>query len=347
MWNLVDETEGLTFDDVLIKPNQSSIVSRKSIDISWKLGDFKFDIPVISSNMTTVTEIDMALQMADLGGLGIIHRFMPAELQLEQTEFFKSLNHSAPVCHSVGSMLNDKKRIRFLIDNKAADILCVDIAHGNNTAHMEPTLKFIRDLGFEGPIIAGNTAGVASANNLINWGADMVKIGIGPGSVCTTRIKTGVGIPQLTAIGQNSYNSHIPEGLSIPTIADGGIRYPGDAAKALGAGATAVMIGGMLAGTDCVPGWSDNHQDLLHAGNASELVKHQFQQHNFNAEGVAKHVERKPIGSTAQVIRDICEGIRSAMSYVGAHTLKEFYEKCTFIRVTSNTVLENHPHLKG
>jgi IMP dehydrogenase len=348
MWNLINSDTALTFDDVSIIPRESDIASRQG-DLSWSLGDFKFKIPIISSNMTTVTGQKMAMTMAAMGGLGIVHRFMSPEEQLKITYSirFNHLTKSSPVCHSVGSARNDQDRIDFLIQNNAADILCIDMAHGNNTHHMRYTIRYIRNSGFKGPIIAGNVAGKGAADNLIEWGADMVKVGIGPGSVCTTRIKTGVGVPQLTAIGCNTYNPRFWDGPSAPVIADGGIRYPGDASKALVAGATSVMIGGMLAGTDCVPGWDNSEQILYHAGNASKSVKNEFTQDSSNTEGVTKMIERQPLGSTEAVITEICEGIRSTMSYVGASNLRELYERGQFNRVTANAVAENHPHLVG
>lgn len=328
--------EGLTFDDVLIIPRYSEVVSRNdgSLDTSWTLGQFKFDIPIISSNMTTVTGAQMALKMAELGGLGVIHRFMSVDEQMAISDDFPD---EPALCHSVGSWFNDEERITTLVKEEAADIICIDIAHGNSI-HMEKTIEGIRKLGFTGPLIAGNIAltgaRVLNLANGFDSGPLSLKIGIGPGSVCTTRIKTGCGVPQLTAIMNNS---------KFHCCADGGIRSPGDVAKALAAGANNVMIGGMLAGTDNVPGYND--QPLLyHAGNASSKVKTSFNQHNRNAEGVAKPVEKKGQGSTEAVIDDIMDGVKSAMAYVGAFNLEEFQAKAQFIRVTSNTVVENHPH---
>lgn len=333
MWNISDNSLGLTFNDVQILEKISSVKSRNSdeLSLSWSLGKYKFTIPVISSNMTTITEWKMAIQMAELGGLGIIHRFMTPQEQHICTLEIRKTSQDYPVCHSVGSMQNDSKRIDYLIKNNAVDIICIDIAHGNNTYHMMTTIRYIKELGFKGPIISGNVASPHSAKQLVDWGANMVKVGIGAGSVCKTRIKTGIGVPQLTAIGTNS------EQL---IIADGGIKEPADACKALAAGATAVMIGGMLAGTDCVPGW-DLKRPLLHAGNASSHVTSS----TIHNEGVAEVVPRQPKDSTKAIVLDICEGIRSSMSYVGARTLQEYYSNTEFIRVTNNGAREGYPHI--
>jgi IMP dehydrogenase len=308
--------------------------------------------------MDTVTGFKMARKMDEVGGLGIIHRYFSLD------EYKKIILEwpldKGPLAFSVGTISKDKERIDWCIQN--SDIICVDIAHGDSL-HMQQTLNYIRAKEFNRPLIAGNVVTLDAAKALIEWGADMVKVGVGPGSVCTTRIKTGCGYPQLSAIMECSKTG-------IPVIADGGIKTEGDAAKALAAGATAIMIGGMLAGTDCVPGWNeamDKYNELsftagsrLHyitgkvfpdsptiqyRGMASREAREAFTgAPSSNAEGVSRNIECKPEGSTEAVVREIHEGIVSAMSYVGARTLKEFRYKKEFIRVTQATTTENHPH---
>lgn len=366
--------EALTFDDVLLVPQYSHLLSRSEADLSWDLGQFKFSTPVIAANMDSVCGEKMMKKMAELGGLGIHHRrcsindyyVISPWWRYKQGQLYPDVtdDRRGPLALSVGTLQNDKKRIDWCIDPDNCDIICVDIAHGDSV-HMLDTLRYIRDKEFTGPIIAGNVCTPEATRFLLEHGATIVKVGVGPGSVCTTRTKTGCGYPQLSAIANCAEAG--------PVIADGGIRTPGDAAKALAAGAAAVMIGGMLAGTDCVPGWNEAQQRLqdlykeyptgpdrhlagidvipsariAYRGMASKESQKDFGQEGINAEGVSKTVECKPSGSTEDVIMDLAEGIRSAMSYSGASTLQEFQKKAQFVRVTVTTQAENHPHFKG
>lgn len=349
MWNLITNEEQLSFDDVLIVPRFSEVLSRSHCSLDWNLGTNLFSLPVLSSNMTTITELKMATTMCRAGGLGVVHRFMSIDDQLNLTKEYEKLCPGAPVCNSIGALTSDKKRIDAFIESYPNEILCVDLAHGHSI-HMKETLEYITNSSFKGYIIAGNIVTGLAASDLVKWGANMVKVGVGPGSVCTTRVKTGIGWPQLSAIGcvkEFLSKSHKNEDIGI--VADGGLRNPGDIAKALAAGATTVMIGGMLAGTDCVPGWDEVSIEwaqtfLSHSGNASAQVKHDFNQHNHNAEGVSRKVIAKPEGSTIGVLSEIAEGIRSAMSYVGAHDLRSFHRKTRFIKVSNSVINENKPH---
>lgn len=362
--------EALTFDDVLLVPQYSNLMSRSEADLSWNLGQYKFSLPIVAANMDTICSSSMMKKMGQLGGLGIHHRYCSIDSyevasacwRYDQGKLYKDVPDKkiGPLALSVGSLYGDQKRIDWCIEPDNCDIICIDIAHGDSV-HMMDTLKYIRDNGFVGPVIAGNVCTPGATRFLLEHGATMVKVGIGPGSICTTRIKTGCGYPQLSAIANCSEAG--------PIIADGGIRTPGDVAKALAAGAKAVMIGGMLAGTDCVPGWDDamaNYKEryvyasqgfsgltypempsITYRGMASKEARNNFGQQGTNAEGVSKTVQCKPAGSTEAVIMDIAEGVRSAMSYSGVHTLQEFSQRAQFVRVTSTTQAENHPHFKG
>jgi IMP dehydrogenase len=361
--------EALTFDGVLLVPQYSSIISRDQ-PLDWKLGEYNFTTPVIAANMDTLCGEKMMKKMAQLGGLGIHHRYCSMETYWEISPWWRYKqgklypdvidDNRGPLALSVGSLRKDKKRIDWCVDPDNCDIICVDIAHGDSI-HMLDTLKYIRDKGFTGPVIAGNVCTPEATRFLLENGATIVKVGVGPGSVCTTRIKTGCGYPQLSAIANCAEAG--------PIIADGGIRTSGDAAKALAAGAKAIMIGGMLAGTDCVPGWDEamglyerelaiarqgfsgseypKQPHIVYRGMASKEARKDFGQEGTNAEGISKTVECKSAGSTEAVIMNIAEGIRSAMSYSGAYTLQEFSQRARFVRVGSDTQAENHPHFKG
>lgn len=338
--------EAITFDDVLIVPRFSDVRTRKDCNLKTVIdcGDgveFELNIPIIAANMDTICETKMAMKMADLGGLGILHRNMPIP-QLEKA--FKEIYEPAtraPVV-AVGGVHTDKEKIDWLIANYA--LICVDMAHGHSQ-NMKDTLEYIISKQHL-PIIAGNVCTPRGVQDLHAWGASIVKVGVGSGSVCTTRIKTGCGYPQLQAILDIVKET----GGTIPIIADGGIRTPGDAVKALAAGANFVMLGGMLAATDCTPKWElpypeysykkDMIKTVPFRGMASEGAKG----HKTHVEGEQVFIKAKSEGSTEAVITDMCESIRSAMSYVGAHDLRGLWCKSDFIRVTNAVHIENQPH---
>lgn len=353
-----------TFDDVMIVPAYSEVPSRSDahIDTSVKMGKNTFRIPVIASNMDTVTDIKMAAQMAALGGLGIIHRYMSVEdtksriIEWSQRGEFARGN---PLALSVGSIDNEMERKRLdaiLRDTKRfwndeQIILCVDLAHGHSK-HMIKSVSAIRsEYKFTGTLIAGNTATAEGTDSLMRAGADIVRVGVGGGSACTTRQKTGCGVPQLSSVLDSAATGNV--------ISDGGHRIPADIAKAIAAGAQFVMLGGMLAGTDCTPHWDEamaHHQKSLQFGSAGDLpevsyrgmaskeAREAFSGIGKNAEGAAFRTKIKPEGSTKEVVDHIMEGVRSAMSYVNAVTIPEFMEKAQFIRVTPTTIQENVPH---
>jgi IMP dehydrogenase/GMP reductase len=363
MNKLDDIHTALTFDDVLIKPKHSQVLSRNQ-PLNWKLGKYHFFHPIIPANMDTISGVKMLENQCKTKGLGIHHRYSSLQEYSGLRHLFdRDASFYGPLALSVGSIHSDQERIDWCIDN--ADIICLDIAHADSI-HASDTLNYIRRQ-FTGPIIAGNVCTPEGTRFLLEHGATMVKVGVGPGSVCTTRIKTGCGYPQLEAIARCAEMG--------PIIADGGIKTPGDAAKALAAGASAVMIGGMFAGTDCVPGWDEAQkqvEDILkryptgperdyhlgrdfvvpqpritYRGMASNEARAASGQQAKNAEGVSKTITCKPVGSTTQVLEDLFEGIRSAMSYNGSETLNHFARTAEFVRVTSSSQVENHPHFSG
>ncbi|MGI9595231.1 MAG: guanosine monophosphate reductase, partial [Acidimicrobiales bacterium] len=262
---------GLTFDDVLLVPRRSDIRSRQDVSVSTKLSKrIELQLPIVAANMDTVCETDMAIEIARLGGIGIIHRFMTAETQAEMVGFVKSAgsrssegkpegaDHDdgrAPllVGAAIGTDRDALNRTHALVD-AGVNALVLDIAHGHAGHAIDLLVKLKAEFP-ETDVIAGNVATRAGAEDLAEAGADAVKVGVGPGGVCTTRLVAGVGVPQLTAIGNCAGSSLTdPDGNQVPIIADGGIKTSGDIAKALGAGASSVMIGSLFAGTKESPG---------------------------------------------------------------------------------------------
>ena len=332
MSKFINNRASLCYDDVLIVPSHSTIESRShcdtSVNITTLTAHHHFKIPIMAANMDTICGPKMASKMDDLGGIGIIHRNCPIE-QITSPSFV-----------AVGSLRNDKERIDKVIE--AGHNICVDIAHGHSV-NMQITLEYIRNrIASNKIIIAGNVCTQRGCNDLSKWGANIVKVGVGGGSACTTRIKTGCGVPQFQAVLDCA-------DTGIPIIADGGIRHAGDAAKALAAGAKFVMIGGMLAGTDYTPDWNIEIASLggyiSYRGMASMDAKASTGLRLEHEEGVSVKVKARPQGSTEAVIKDLVDGIKSAMSYSGECTLDEFAESAKFCIVTSQTQKENQAHI--
>lgn len=330
-----------SFDDVLIVPKFSTIASRYECSTAAYFPSLMLPVPVFAANMDTICGVKMAQKMHKLGGAGILHRYMK---ETETHNIIADWDYvkDGKLIVSVGSMHHDKKRIDVVLTQakiEGKDIgMCVDLAHGDSQ-HMLDTLEYIKDNKFSNLLIAGNVCTEMAASRLFDFGADVVKVGVGPGSACTTRIKTGCGYPQLCAIEACAKAG--------PVIADGGIRYYGDAAKALAVGAYAVMVGGMLAGTDCTPGWDDEFGEMEFRGMASKRAKESCGGVPTNAEGVSTLVPKKAEGSTQEVVQELVEGIKSAMSYSGCRTLEEFRLHSELVSVTPSTVEENKPHIMG
>lgn len=331
---------GLTFDDVLLVPGYNGIRSRNLVTTSVKIAGRTFDIPIVSSNMDTITGVAMAKAIASQGGLALLHRFMSIE---ENVQAFQDASDPAHVGISIGVGADGLQRATALID-AGCQIICVDVAHGHSK-EVNRTVRTLREKYSSNIlIIAGNVATYAGADYLAAAGADVIKVGIGPGSVCTTRIKTGYGVPQLTAIMECSKVDRC-------IIADGGIRYPGDAVKALAAGADMIMLGGMLAGTDETPGEivvRDGRRYKQFRGMASKEAQEDFMgamQEWKTAEGVALEVPAR--GPVRNVLLDILGGIRSGLTYCGAAEIRELKRKAQFIEITAAGRIEGTPHATG
>lgn len=346
---LVDNIPRLTYDDVILVPGYSEAPSRSDdyISIATTLGRERLSIPIISSNMDSITGMSMAEEMAFMGGLGVVHRGDPDPETAIRSYISRwaRTGYTYKLALSVGSINRPLEMARIdaifkhgldLIEQDRL-IVCADIAHGHSK-NMVETLRHLRnERGFKGTIIAGSVCTPEGTLCLSDAGADAVRVGIGPGSACTTRLKTGCGYPQLSAVYECSRTG-------VPVIADGGIREPGDAAKALAAGASAVMIGGMLKGTDKTPFWKGFGQQVVFRGMASNAAKTSVGIAPGYEEGISTQVIGQEEGSTERVVKTICDGVRSAISYIGATSIPEFREMARFVRVTSGCLNENKPH---
>jgi IMP dehydrogenase len=467
--------DALTFDDVLLVPKRSSVRSRKDIDLSTRLSrNINLNIPIVSANMDTVTESAMAISMAHNGGIGIIHRFMPVERQVEEVLKVKRAEsviiehpytiwpsatmadakrlmqekgvsgllvvdankkllgiltardllfeenglsrvselmtpmkdlHTASADASIDGarqllrkhkleklpLIDEEGHLQGLITSKdmvtlaerpqackdskgqltvgaavgiregyleraralvdaGVDVLVVDVAHGHSDRVLDVVRKLKKELG-QVDVVAGNVATPDGTKDLIAAGADAVKVGIGSGSICITRIVTGAGVPQLTAVLECA---EVATDLDVPIIADGGIRNSGDIAKALAVGASSVMIGSMLAGTEESPGVTvmrNGRKYKLHRGMASvgASMKRGTQEAEdeaalleYVAEGVEAFVPYR--GTAHEIITQLAGGIRSGLSYCGARTLVELRHDASFVRLTPAALKESYPH---
>lgn len=331
--------KGLTYDDVLLVPSFSSVRSRRDPQLTARLTKTRsVEAPVISANMDTITEAPMALAMSALGGLGILHRFMSLEEQVKQLVQIKKGGALIPAA-SIGTNEEDRTRAKALID-AGVEVLTIDIAHGHSM-QMKETLEWCKAQFPKIEIIAGNIASAQAAEDLIDWGADAIKVGIGPGSMCTTRIITGAGVPQLTAV---ALCSQVGEKKGVPVIADGGLKTSGDVVKALSAGASTVMLGSMLAGTIESPG-EIQHGRKLYRGMASRSAQDSWRggvPQGMAAEGESTQVSVK--GHVKDVVQEIMGGIRSGMSYMNAMSVAEMKHCALFMEITSAGFHESVAH---
>jgi len=327
-----------TFDDVLLVPSYNHYESRKDVDISStdRNGKLKLNIPVLSSNMDTITEDTMANFMGDKGGAGVLHRFCTVE---ENVAMFKKCKHTTFV--SVGCSEKDLERVAALRD-AGAQYFCLDVAHAH-AKYVGRTLKSLREmLGDNACLLAGNVATYAGADYLASCGADLIKVGIGGGSVCTTRIKTGFGVPTLSSVRECAR-------VDRSIVADGGIKAAGDIVKALAFGADFVMVGGMLAGTRPTPGKVETTVDGKKVKSYRGMASREAQEDYIGsmsewktAEGVATTVPYRE--DEEKIIADILGGLRSGLTYGGAATIKELQRKLDYVIITQAGRYESLPH---
>lgn len=335
------------FDDILLVPQYSDIKSRHEVSLMSSIGQGKraivFQFPVIAAPMDTVCEKDMAHAMRDSGGLGIIHRYMSIEDQALQV---KEIMSEDPLAVGIATGAKDDyiNRAWRCVDEGAVLVL-VDTANGHSDMAINAVKGLRRAFGNNIHIMAGNVATYDGFKRLQDAGADSIRVGIGGGSVCTTRLVSGHGIPTLASI--MDIREKIPYGDGASIVADGGIRNSGDAVKAFAAGADAVMLGSYLSGTDESPGKlhseGDRHYKIFR-GMASAEAQEDFSGKVSVSEGVETTVPYK--GSVYKLIKEFKGGLGSGLSYSGAITLEELYENAMFIPVSSASLGESVPHAK-
>ncbi|MFC4356980.1 guanosine monophosphate reductase [Halobium salinum] len=322
---------GLSYGDVLLVPQRSPVDSRSDVDLSTRLTpSVELETPLLSAAMDTVTEAEMATALSAAGGLGTLHRFLTVEEQAAAVR--EVVGAGEQVAAAVGINEDYLDRAEAVVD-AGVDVLVVDVAHG----HMERTLDAvaaIRDAFPDTDLVAGNVATKAGVADLAAAGADCVKVGIGPGSHCTTRKVAGAGVPQLTAVDDCAEAAHEH---GVTTVADGGIRTSGDAVKALVAGADAVMMGRLFAGCEEAPGEILEVEGVRYKASRGMATTAAARERSDKAENVRADEGVEGMtpykGPVADVVAEFAAGIQSGLSYCGGHTIAEAREKAEFIRV--------------
>ena len=397
----------LTYDDVNIVPKYSELESRDKVDLTTRFTkNTALSIPIVTSPMDTVTELDMAKEMLEWGGVGVIHRFQSIEkqarmmksLHYEWDRYFTPLSGNdneeertidkewdewwdsvrgwnrsptksdwkdlkerfywadslikseeqwkkLPRCAAIGVTGDYKERAQELVKN-GCNVLLIDIAHGHHVLLKKVIEELKNEFGENVEVIGGSIATKKAAQDLCDWGVDSIRVGIGNGSLCETRIRRGVGLPQITVL---SDVCSVADNYSVPCIADGGVRYVGDVSKAIGTGADSVMLGSLVSGTKETPGdihkvgeWPNERLYKKYRGSASLDSKSDRGEYD-NVEGNSKIIPYK--GKVKRIISDIRDGISSSCSYVGAGNLLDFQSRCEFVQVTQAGVVEAKPHL--
>ena len=342
--------ESLTFDDVLLLPQYSKVLPTDT-DISLSLTKkINLKVPFLSSAMDTVTESKMAIALAKSGGIGVIHRNLNIKEQTK--EIIKVKKKNLYVGAAVGTnKTEDIERTKSLIAN-GCDLIVIDTAHG----HSDKVLKMLSELKKINkviPICVGNIATGPAAKKLYDSGADIIKVGIGPGSICTTRMVAGIGVPQISAIMEVKKTL---KNKKVKIISDGGIKFSGDIAKALAAGADAIMMGSIFAGTDESPGRKFKFKGKVYkeyrgmgsigamsSGSANRYFQKNYKDKSkFVPEGVEGRVEYK--GNVSKIIYQLKGGLRSSMGYIGAKNLKQISKNAKFIKITKAGFYESMVH---
>ena len=347
---MVPIKEALTFDDVTLAPKYSEILPSEAETIVTLTKNLKLKIPLLSSAMDTITESKMAIALAKYGGIGVIHRNLDVKKQV--LEIKKVKKQKLCVGAAVGAGPNEFARAKAII-KEGVDLIVVDTAHGH-TKKVAEIIKFIKKLkNNKIALCAGNIATLEAAKFLIKLGVDIIKVGIGPGSICTTRLVAGIGVPQLSAI------LTVRNGLknkNVKIISDGGIKYSGDLAKAFAAGADAVMIGSLFAGTDEAPGKLTKINGKLfksfrgmgsvgamNKGSADRYFQtKQIDTSKYVPEGVEGFAKYK--GDVESIIYKLIGGLRSSMGYLGSRNITKLRVKPNFVKITKAGFYESMVH---
>lgn len=361
--------QGLTFDDVLLVPGYSDF-SRSEITLKTNLTrNITLDIPLVSSPMDTVTEHKLAIALAEIGGIGIIHRNLGVADQAQEVRLVKE--KGLKVGAAVGASKGVEERVNALVA-VGVDVIVVDSAHGN-AKNVLDTIKFIKTNFPKQEVIGGSVATYDGAQAMIAAGADGIRVGMGPGAICTTRIVSGMGVPQITAILETAKAG---KEAGVPVIADGGIKYSGDMVKALAAGAHTVMMGSFFASCEEAPGEVQELGENEVPGRFKSIfkipgMKYKFKSYRgMGSEGAMKkgtevksedefhgkdYKERVLVaegveglvpvhGSVRDVVEQAIGGIKSGMFYVGCPTIEELRYNAKFIQITQASLVESHPH---
>ena len=332
----------ICFDDILMVPQYSEVMSRTAVDLKMPIGGYTWlDFPVIASPMDTVCEKDMAIAIAEAGGIGIIHRFMSAKNQIRMVE---EVHNYSDLKLPVGAALSStfiEEHVEKLI-SAGASMLLIDTANGHSKMAIDATIRLKNLVGNDVHVMSGNVATVEGYIALDIAGADSVRVGIGGGSMCTTRIVSGHGIPTLSSI-INVREAKDKFNLNAGIVADGGIRNTGDMVKAFAAGADSVMLGSMLAGTDESPGSLYFNGDKKFKSFRGMASKEANKDKDIAvAEGISTMIPYK--GSVKDIIKDIKGGLGSGCSYSGVDFLCNLYQESMYTRVSPLSVKESMPH---
>jgi len=341
--------DSFTFDDVTLVPKYSSILPSETITSTKISHNLNLQIPLMSSAMDTVTESKMAIALSKSGGIGVIHRNLSIQKQIREVKKVKKNNF--PVGAAIGVNPKDIEKVYKLLEAKV-NLIVIDTAHGH-TQKVLSMIKKIKKKFKKSTLCAGNIATGKAAKFLADAGVDIVKVGIGPGSICTTRLVTGIGVPQLSAILEvkkalKNYKTSI--------ISDGGIKFSGDIAKAIAAGADAVMIGSLFSGTIESPGKTFKYKGKLYknfrgmgsvgamsVGSADRYYQEKFKNTSkYVPEGVEGIVKFK--GSVNKIIYNLIGGLKSSMGYLGAKTIKDLQKKGEFIKISKAGFYESMVH---
>lgn len=342
----IEERMSLTYDDISIIPTWSGISSRGECELYTDIGKYSLATPLIASPMDTVCGVDMCVELSKLGGMGVLHRFQSVDEQIDMCDEIDA-NGVRNYMAAVGVGESGRDRLDKILNYTQLEGVCIDVANGHHLLPMK-MVHYIKQEYEDIHVMVGNIVSKEGAMDLIKEGADTLRVGIGNGSMCETRIRAGVGVPQATALN-DIYSLLQEEEFDVNIVADGGIKTTGDVAKALALGADAVMIGSLFSGTKETPGsiaktgqWPNEKLFKKYQGSASIESKIARGEEVKNVEGNSKITPYK--GKVSRIVQDINDGVRSSMSYVGAINLQEFRDNSKFCRVTQAGQIEAQPH---